>query len=133
VMDDDPVWHLEAPALPCPRKREVYWGRQRIRKPMERQRGLVRDDAMLIGPEPGSDEIFVVTRRKVDQSINASPRPIDSASPDVFVQVLARPGGHRGSASIQLHPSGSLSSHSSDNSDEPLARHDTCVAIPMAL
>ena len=63
---------------------------EHIREPMERQRGLMGDDAGPIGPEPGDDQLFVLARWEVDEAVNAPACPCDATRTDVLEQQLRR-------------------------------------------
>jgi len=62
------------PALP-PRsgERQMQVGREVVGEFQQDERGLVREDADPLRPEPGGNEVFVLTRGEVDQPVDASP------------------------------------------------------------
>jgi hypothetical protein len=62
--------------------------REDVREPVERQRGLMRDETDLIGPEPGDDQFFVAARWEVDQPVDASASPGDPTRAVVLEQQL---------------------------------------------
>ena len=43
-----------------------------VREVVEGERGLVREDALLLRLEPDRREVFVLARRKVNQAIHAA-------------------------------------------------------------
>lgn len=72
-------------------KVDVRW--KYVRKPMERQRGLVRDHTGSFRPEPCDDQILVLTRREVDEPVDSSTPPHDPACADVLEEELRRVTG----------------------------------------
>ena len=64
--------------------------RERIREPVEGQRGLVRDDAGPLGPQPCGDQLLVLARREVDEPVYSSTRSRHATRADVLQQQLRR-------------------------------------------
>ena len=63
---------------------------QGIRQPMERERSLVRDDSLLLRPEPGGDQFLVLARGEVHEPVDA---PVDAqglSAADVVHEELRR-------------------------------------------
>lgn len=62
----------------------------------------MRDDACLIGPEPGGDEVLVLPCGEVDEPVDPSAKPEKVSGPDVMDKKLGRvaclgclPGGEQ--------------------------------------
>jgi|SRR6188768_2758704 len=68
----------------------MHLGRQHVRKAMQGQGGLMRDDASLLGPEPGGDELLVVGGGEMNESVEPALGSRHAAGLDVFSQKLAR-------------------------------------------
>jgi hypothetical protein len=93
VVEDGVGWHPEPATPPRERQGEVKVRREDIRESVERERGLVRDHARLLGPEPCRHQLFVVGRREVDEAIDAATDPRHAAAMDVVEQKLRRVAG----------------------------------------
>jgi hypothetical protein len=61
MMKHDPLGHPEAARAPRARQREVNLGRHRVGEAVQGQGGLVREDTLLLGPQPHGDEVLVLT------------------------------------------------------------------------
>ena len=48
------------------------------------QCGLVREDADALGPEPGGYQVFMLTGREMDESVDASTRSGNAAAANVL-------------------------------------------------
>jgi hypothetical protein len=55
---------------------------------MEGERGLVRHDSSLVGPEPGGHQLLVLPRGEVDEPVDASLRASDAAGAYMLEQQL---------------------------------------------
>lgn len=80
-------WNPEPTMSPRVRQRQMYVRRERIRKPMESQRGLVRDHAGACRPEPDGDQIFVLTcgEERDGQTVTCEYQPKEKKGPGVTV------------------------------------------------
>lgn len=84
---------LEATRTPREGQREIDACRERVREPVQQQRGLVGDDPLLVTPQPGDDEILVVRRGEVAEALDAAEDTQEAARPHVVVEKGARIAG----------------------------------------
>ena len=61
---------------------------------MQRERGLMREDASLLGPEPYDGQLFVLPWREVHQTIDAAADSANAPCPHVMRQQLRRVASH---------------------------------------
>ena len=55
---------------------------------MQGERGLVRDNARPLGPEPGGDQLLMLARGELDEPVDPPPRSGDPAGADVLQEQL---------------------------------------------
>ncbi len=78
VMKDYPLRNAEATLGPGRGQRQIHFSGKRVREVVKHERGLVREDSRLLGPKPDRRKVLVLTGRKVNDSIDASPNPSDA-------------------------------------------------------
>lgn len=88
MMEHDSGWHSKPTLTPSTGQSEVHLRRQRVRKAMERQGGLMGDYASLLGPEPGGHQLLVIGSWKVNKPVEPALGPCHAASLDVLSQEL---------------------------------------------
>jgi len=101
-VDRDSCGHAQSPMAPGFGQGQVNLRRQQVREAVQGQGCMVRDDARPLRPEPDRDEIFVFTRRVVDQPIDAPANAGDPALVNVVREERRRvpclgslPGGEQ--------------------------------------
>lgn len=80
----------KAPVPPCVGQREVHARGKGVGETMERESGLVRDDACSVGPEPGGNQLLVFARGKVHHAIDAARKACDPPRANVVHEKLGR-------------------------------------------
>lgn len=91
VVEHDALLNPQPSLPPVGRYRQVHPCRKDVGQVVERQRGLVGEDAGLIGPEPDAHEIRVVRGGKVDEAVHPSSDPDDAAGAEVVGSASATP------------------------------------------
>ena len=89
-MQNDVGGHAETSPPPCTRQREMDLTRQHIRQPVQRERRLVRHDPGALRPQPRRDQFFVITRREVNEPIDAATHTNRTSGVDVVHKQLRR-------------------------------------------
>ncbi len=90
MVEHDIGRHPEAAAPPVARKGQMHVHRERVREPVEGERGLVRDHASSLGPEPSGDQLLVLARGEVDEPVGTSAHAEGLARVDVVDHELRR-------------------------------------------
>ena len=80
----------QSPSSPGRREREVCARREHIGQPMKRERGLVREDASALRPEPHRGELLVFDVREVNESVDTTPLVHDATGLEVLLEELRR-------------------------------------------
>src|SRR5687768_5334915 len=72
------------------RNRDVNAQRQDVGQIQQREGGLVRENPGLLRPEPDDRQIFMVSWRKLGQSVDPALRASDATAVQVVIQELRR-------------------------------------------
>ena len=64
--------------------------RKNIGKPVQPERGLMREHTLTLGPQPDDDEVLVLSRWKVNQPVNPASDSSNAPSFDVLEEQLRR-------------------------------------------
>ena len=73
VMKEDSLRHPETPLRPIGRQRQIHLSRERVREVVEHEGGLVREDPLLLRPEPEGRKVLVLASGKMYDSVDAAP------------------------------------------------------------
>jgi hypothetical protein len=65
--------YTETALAPRGGEREVNMRRQYVGELVKGERGLVRDNAHLLGPKPRGDQLFVLDRWEMNEPVDATP------------------------------------------------------------
>ena len=77
--------HAESTLGPGRGQRQIHLSRERVREVVEHEGGLVREDPLLLRPEPEGCKVLVLTGREVDDAVDATP---NADNPPVLFRVL---------------------------------------------
>ena len=96
MVEGDPEGSAQAPSSPRARERQVEVRGQHVGELEQGERGLVREHASSLGPEPDLDELLVLVRGEVDESVDPAPGTDKSPAPQVMPEELGRVADLRG-------------------------------------
>ena len=96
MVQHDIRGHAKASTAPVTRKGKVHVRWQRIRQPVQSERGLVRHYAGPLGPQPNRDQLLVLARGEVHEPVDATKHANDAPDTDVVHEQLRRVAGLSG-------------------------------------
>jgi hypothetical protein len=84
VVEDNAGGHAESTLAPFCRERDVrlYW--KNVRKALESERCLVRENARPLGPEPDDGQLLMFARGEVDEPVDSAAHSRDATAADVL-------------------------------------------------